>query len=198
MRTDKKWSIESPTRRFFVLFSPGSVWTRKSLTSCCFMAQSVGWMCRIKPKTRTKGRVGTTVSFQSISSKTGPDWGEVFRKSARVFVSARMYWAGNSLLTVSPKQRVGPDPVRSAKAKMQKETFVLVDTPGLDEYSKTAEDILNEVNAWMKKKQVHKKIIRKLRLTKNAIVTKRRNICCNCSWAQTDSIRQTHHWIPCQ
>jgi len=64
---------------------------------------------------------------------------------------------------------------------MQKETFVLVDTPGLDEYSKTAEDILNEVNAWMKKKQVHKKIIRKLRLTKNAIVTKRRNICCNCS-----------------
>jgi len=40
---------------------------------------------------------------------------------------------------------------------MQKETFVLVDTPGFDEYSKTAEDILNEVNTWMRKKQVIKR-----------------------------------------
>ena len=35
---------------------------------------------------------------------------------------------------------------------MQKETVVLVDTPGFDEHSKTAEDILDEVYAWMKKK----------------------------------------------
>jgi len=32
-----------------------------------------------------------------------------------------------------------------------------VDTSGFDDDNKTAEDILDEVNAWMKRKQVHKK-----------------------------------------
>ena len=49
--------------------------------------------------------------------------------------------------------------MRSFKAKMpdNKGSVVLVDTPGFDDGTKTAEDILDEVNAWMRKKQVHKR-----------------------------------------
>ena len=61
-------------------------------------------------------------------------------------------WASDDL-------QIQDHPVRSFKMKMPDNSgsVVLVDTPGFDEDTKTAEDILDEVNAWMKRKQVHKR-----------------------------------------
>ena len=50
-------------------------------------------------------------------------------------------------------------PVRSIETKMRdsKSSVILVDTPGFDDYTTNAEDILEDVKHWLQNKQVYDK-----------------------------------------
>ena len=60
-------------------------------------------------------------------------------------LTQRTNWANDSL-------HIQDHPVRAAKTKMAGYSVLLVDTPGFDDYSKTADDVLEEIKPWLLKK----------------------------------------------
>ena len=80
-------------------------------------------------------------------------------------LSQRTNWANDSL---QPKDQS----IRSTKVKIKgKGTVILVDTPGFDESTRTAEDILEDVYRWLRRKQVCGKSSTQLKLKDITVTT---------------------------
>jgi len=80
-------------------------------------------------------------------------------------LSQRTNWANDSL---QPKDQS----IRSTKVKIKgKGTVILVDTPGFDESTRTAEDILEDVYRWLRRKQVCGKSSTQLKLKEITVTT---------------------------
>jgi len=80
-------------------------------------------------------------------------------------LSKKTNWANDSL---QPKGQS----IRSTKVKIEgKGTVTLVDTPGFDENTRTAEDILEDVYEWLGRKRVYGKSSTQLKLNEITVTT---------------------------